>query len=182
MHDTDFSLPTQRIVTPPALRQTSIAGVYADETGSIWSDRSGPLRKLRLYDGAGGYALVGIPPPGNKVVLAHKLVCEAFHGPRPDAKTVAHINGIKRDNSPSNLMWATLQEQSHHKRLHGTLPFGDKCHLSKVSDADWLNILEKVKRGASQASVAREYGLTPQAVWQVFHGRARRHLTQPERT
>ena len=39
--------------------------------------------------------------------LVHRLVCEAFHGPRPPLQDVAHLNGDGRDNRASHVRWAS---------------------------------------------------------------------------
>lgn len=41
----------------------------------------------------------------------HRLVCEAFHGPSPEGKSVVlHDNEDALDNRPSNLRWGTQEE------------------------------------------------------------------------
>jgi len=40
-----------------------------------------------------------------------RLVCEAFHGPAPDDKSMArHKDGNSLNNQPENLCWATRKE------------------------------------------------------------------------
>lgn len=61
-----------------------------------------------------GYLLVVLSDMTNnrqKVAGVHRLVCEAFHGPRPDWDyEVAHGDHDKRNNSAANLRWATHRE------------------------------------------------------------------------
>lgn len=41
----------------------------------------------------------------------HKLVCEAFHGPKPfDGAVVIHIDENALNNRPENLKWGTMKE------------------------------------------------------------------------
>lgn len=40
----------------------------------------------------------------------HKLVLEAFKGPRPAGRLAAHLNLDKLDNRPSNLSWWTHKQ------------------------------------------------------------------------
>lgn len=52
-------------------------------------------------------------------VFAHRLVCEAFHGPCPaDKDRVAHFDGDKLNNHYSNLRWATAEENSADRVRH----------------------------------------------------------------
>ena len=43
-------------------------------------------------------------------LLCHKLVCTAFHGPRPEGYECDHINGNNLDWSADNLRWVTRAE------------------------------------------------------------------------
>lgn len=47
-------------------------------------------------------------------VFVHKLVAEAFHGPRPVGHEVNHKNGNKADSRASNLEWVTRSENEKH--------------------------------------------------------------------
>jgi hypothetical protein len=40
----------------------------------------------------------------------HQLVCEAWHGPRPDGMEVLHQDEDGLNNRPSNLRWGTRKE------------------------------------------------------------------------
>lgn len=71
-------------------------------------DDQEPRNRERFYD-RNGYACIAVA--NNIRVAVHRLVCLAFHGvPPTDAHVVARRNGIKTDNSPSNLYWATRGE------------------------------------------------------------------------
>jgi hypothetical protein len=46
----------------------------------------------------------------------HRLICEAFHGPAPDKKSVVlHLNENATDNRPENLRWGTQKENLNAK-------------------------------------------------------------------
>ena len=62
---------------------------------------------------AEGYIEVRI---GGKRVLEHRLVYEAEHGPIPKGQLVHHLNGIKDDNRPENLV--AMDRSEHHKNHH----------------------------------------------------------------
>ena len=43
-------------------------------------------------------------------LYCHKLVCTAFHGPRPDGYECDHLNGNHLDWTADNLQWVTPEE------------------------------------------------------------------------
>ena len=47
-------------------------------------------------------------------VKVHRLVADAFFGPKPEHMTVNHINGDKDDNSTANLEYITNKENNRH--------------------------------------------------------------------
>lgn len=54
---------------------------------------------------------------GGKTTKSHKMVCIAFHGPKPSSgHTVDHINKIPDDNRECNLRWATKEVQSENRK------------------------------------------------------------------
>ena len=89
--------------------------------GRVVSTVRGGTRELRGGYAGSGYrkvAMVGNDGHryGKKV---HLLVCEAFHGPRPDGLIARHLNGDKTCNEASNLEWATYSENGQDQVRHG---------------------------------------------------------------
>lgn len=104
----------------------------------IYKDgRSGMLKGGLLNGsvGANGYRTVSF---GDDKYLVHRLVAEAFHGsPQADMvyKTVNHLNGVKLDNRPENLEWATYKTNNDHARQTGlNRQHGEHCNIAKYSD------------------------------------------------
>ena len=61
-----------------------------------------------------GYSMVGLYKGSQKLFPCHKLVAEAFIGPRPDGFQINHKNGIKDDNRVCNLEYVTPSENAKH--------------------------------------------------------------------
>jgi hypothetical protein len=67
------------------------------------------------YFNRGGYHVVNVTVGGeHKTLLAHKLIAEAFLGPRPDGLVINHLDGSKANNAPSNLEYCSSRENTLH--------------------------------------------------------------------
>lgn len=60
-----------------------------------------------------GYQHVTIYHDGRRFTgKIHRLVCETWHGPKPEGKGALHRNGDSLDNRPENLYWGTVSENA----------------------------------------------------------------------
>jgi hypothetical protein len=87
-------------------------GIRACKTGCIL--RQHVQKKVNgrksPYVGAGYYRVELGYGAGGKKFNVHRLVLEAFVGPRPPGKQCRHINGDSLDNRLENLAWGTSKE------------------------------------------------------------------------
>lgn len=89
----------------------------------------GRVLSINLDDN--GYAEVVLCRRGAKkrTVGVHRLMCEAFHGPKPTPKHEGrHLNGKPADNRPENLAWGTHTQNMQDKSLHGTNHWANQTH------------------------------------------------------
>jgi hypothetical protein len=99
--------------------EVSDSGVIRQKTrmvfnrGRYYSKRGGFVKIHRDDD---GYCYVVLALNGkNYKQFVHRLVAEAFIGPRPLEKTVDHINRVRDDNRIENLRYATASEQNKNR-------------------------------------------------------------------
>lgn len=104
--------------------------------GSAWSrrmssSRGNKPRWKRLSPAVGidsGHQFIGLQGyhGGQKAwrVTVHRLVLEAFIGPRPPGMYGCHNNGNPTDNRLRNLRWATPRENVADMHRHGTSRWG----------------------------------------------------------
>lgn len=99
-----------------------------------------------------------------KNVWIHRLVLEAFVGPRPDGMECAHLDGNPANNRIENLKWCTKQENLGHRKTHGTLARGSKQGSSVLTEDQVAAIKAMLKYGVPQVVIARAVSTTPSTI------------------
>ena len=115
-----------------------------------------------------GYVKIGLRMKGQrKWYRFHQLVCEAFHGPRPEGCVVDHRNGDKVDNRATNLWWVSLAENCAKDQ------FGEASPRAKLTEKQVRKI-----RGDSRSyrALAEVYSVHPMTVRDVKKRISWRHL------
>lgn len=95
-------------------RQTAFDGYWVSSLGRV-RGRRGTI--LRPWSTKHGHLAVECGKNGNQSV--HALVCEAWHGPKPEGMWVGHRDGDPKNNVPTNLRWVTPSENSRDTAIHG---------------------------------------------------------------
>ena len=108
----------------------------------------------------------------------HQLIAETFIKKGSRAKLqVNHKNGIKTDNSASNLEWVTdTQNQTHKCTVLKTHRYGETHHNVKLKESDVIFIRKLFKKGYRTTQISREYGFPYYAVSDIKNKRSWRYL------
>lgn len=132
-----------------------------------------------------------------RTVFVHKLVCEAFHGPRPAGMTINHRNGVKTDNRPSNLEYTAHEDNIRHARdvidtIYPTrargarngsrvrperLRRGESVATAKLTEDKVRTVLALLKRGVQQREIAEQVGISQTQIWRIKVGLSWAHVT-----
>jgi HNH endonuclease/NUMOD4 motif len=131
-----------------------------------WVSNLGNVRSIRVdyligdFDRC-GYRRVVLHNSGNKKrFLVHRLVADAFIGPREGKMTVNHKNGHKYDNSADNLEYMTQSANEKHSfdHLGRKSPTGSKHWNSKLTESQVQEIIGK-RSSHSLKELSEEYGV-----------------------
>lgn len=123
-------------------------------------------KELKLQSIKGYWGFLAISEDGRKTTAyVHRALATLFV-PNPDDKPhVNHIDGRKQNNGPSNLEWATHAENMRHAFNTGLAPRpksgpGEESPAAKLDWEKVDHIRALLNLGATQASIARKFGLT----------------------
>lgn len=109
-------------------------------------------------------------------VLIHRLVLEAFVGPRPDGLEARHRDGDPTNNRLDNLLWGTSSDNENDKRRHGTMQYGERNGMTKLTEEQVREIISRHANGESQRALAVAFGIRQPQVSRIVTGRRWGHL------
>lgn len=112
----------------------------ATDGGQILSLRSGRILSSALL--RNGYLMVSLSRDGRgHSTLVHRVIAEAFHGPRPEGAQIRHLNGDRTDNRPANLAYGSASDNMQDRIAHGRNPELLKTHCPSGHAYDSANTI-----------------------------------------
>lgn len=148
-------------------------GLYDLSTsGKVWSRRTNKILTPMLQGGKRKqYEVVALcKGKYEERWKVHILMLSVFVGPRPEGMLALHRDDDQFNNDKSNLYWGTPAQNCADTRAHGR---GDN---QKLSVAQAVAIRRRRGAGESGASLAREFGVSQQAVCDIHKQRKFRGL------
>lgn len=143
-----------------------------NSSGSI--RRKGSHRAIGTPSGK-GYIRVQFSRDGyTETHLAHKIVAEAFFGPRPDGHHIDHINGDKADNSVANLRYCTAKENVAFTRDRGAIASGERNGAAALTTEQVALIRKQHATGGrywGADELARQFGVATSTVTRAALGK-----------
>ena len=105
-----------------------------------------------------GYPFVGLRVDGQRRKFSvHRLVAEAFLGPRPSPyHQVRHLDGVRTNNNASNLCWGTHAENMADRAQHGNQSNGQEHSEAMKSSAVWQAYWTYVRSPSATAKIPPE--------------------------
>ena len=181
---------------PPDARPIPfVPGYMVTPRGEVWSERAGRL--LRPWTDPMGYPRVGLSTSqGPKKARVHRLVALCFLQPASGPE-VRHLDGNPSNNLVENLAWGTHAENMADVVRHGRTckgkpglagddhplrkrPWlaarGERVGRAKLTAEKVREIRRRRKRGETQASVAKVFGVSREAIRQIDGRHTWRHV------
>lgn len=113
-----------------------------------------------------GYEYISVSKFPN-LHFVHRIIASTFIQ-NPDKKdTVNHIDGNKRNNSVSNLEWATMKENINHAFSHNLRSYDaeiEKCRKMSEKNSQKVICVETGEVFPSIKAAAMTYGITPEGL------------------
>jgi len=163
-----------------------IPGYRAGRDGSVWScwpRRGGSpgWHRMKVIVNSDGYAVVGLRRDGRqRHFKVAQLVLLAFVGPSPAGCIACHRFGDRSDDRLENLKYQTRAENAADRVARGTHAVGERSGKSKLTEAQAREILDRLRRGGCRhRELATEFGVTKNAIGQLWRGTTWPHLPRP---
>ncbi len=123
-----------------------------------------------------GYSTVNLGNGvGKRRFYVHRLVLEAFVGPRPHGMVCRHLDGDRANNRVENLAWGTYAENEADKLRHGTWLVGEQIN-AKLTEAEVREIRKLRVGGMTFSEIADAYEVSRHNVKAIVYRRSWRHL------
>jgi hypothetical protein len=145
-------------------RIKSLERLVPEKSGRV---RLQPERILRPARNSAGYPITVLCRDGRKFSFTvHRVVMTVFKG--FNNLSINHINHIRHDNRLENLEYVTTAENMNHAAIHGRMPKGDSCHLSKLSNSDRKKVLS-LKGKMTAREIAKMFGIHRDSVYYTWN-------------
>jgi hypothetical protein len=108
-----------------------------------------------------------------RIVRPHKLVMEAFVGPKPQGMECCHNDGDSWNNHLSNLRWDTPRNNQLDRIKHGTSNRGERHAAAKLTEAQVRAIRADARL---QREIAAEYGVRENTISRIKSGKRWGHI------
>jgi hypothetical protein len=163
------------------------AGLYEfSDSGDVRSSvtrrgsRKGHILKKRWT--TDGYVKVVLRRPGEASNLfVHRIVYEAFVGPIPEGMEIDHLDFNKANNSTANLEAVAKRTNIQRSFLRGrNLARGSRQGRASFTENDVTEILQRSMAGEKQVNLAKEYGVTPTAIYCIVKRKTWAHVELPK--
>ena len=106
----------------------------------------------------------------------HRLVLEAFVGPRQEGMECRHLDGDPHNNRLDNICWGTHEENEKDKVRHGTICRGESVKHSKLKNGEVWLIKRLLFNGFRCKEIAKMFKVSSGCIGSIKTGKKWRHI------
>lgn len=129
---------------------------WISDTGRV-KNSDGHLLVTPIRGSGYQYVVLSLGSNENKKLTpVHTLVCETFHGPRPEGMVCRHLDGDPLNNCSENLAWGTQSENMHDAVRHGRIHQANKTHCIRDHPLSGDNLRIRTRKNGNTERVCRE--------------------------
>lgn len=173
------------IIDPEAKLIPGFPGYYASKNGTIWSKHQAPgcgsnlARRRTPQRVERDYLAVRLKRPNGTYfgINVHRLVLLAWVGQPPEGKPYGcHNDGDINNCDLGNLRWDNARANAEDARTHGTLSVGSRHPISKLTEAEVLQIRLQHSRGETLRSLGILYNVGFITIRQIVKRNTWKHI------
>ena len=121
-----------------------------------------------------GYLTIVLSKYGvSKRHSVHRIVLSSFIGEPIEKSDCCHLDGVRTNNSLSNLRWDSRKGNMADTVSHGTRRSGEKINFAKLTKEQVIRIIVDPRK---QKAIADEYGICQSAVSLIKNKARWKHL------
>lgn len=123
-----------------------------------------------------GYGRLSSGGRRGKLLAAHRIAYEHYVGAIPRGIQVLHRCDNPKCICVAHLFLGTHADNMRDRQVKGRQPFGEKHGRSRLKTSQVEAIIGELKKGESQADVARSFGVSKMLVSLISRGKRWKHL------
>lgn len=151
------------------MEKVIINGYTVFENGTVLGKRG---NKLTWHENGRGYLITKLNWDGKWQTKAlHTVVCEAFHGKRPEGCEAAHLDGVSTNNFKDNLKWLTKSENRKQMYQDGRNVSGTRNANNKYTTDQIKGVCDYLELRCSVSWIAKKTGVSRGTVNAIKHRR-----------
>ena len=135
-------------------------------------------RILKTAPNSRGYLQANAVVDGRyRVLRVHIVVCQAFHGDKPDGCTlVRHLNDNRMDNRSANLAYGTHADNARDALVNRKIRRGSSHKMAKITEDQAREIKIEITNGKSNTELAHRFNLSPATIRLIRIGQNWAHI------
>jgi hypothetical protein len=145
-----------------------------NELGEVQSKASGQWKPLKSRAGKDGYKIINI---SKKTFTIHRLVLEAFVGPRPEDMECRHLDGNPTNNRLDNLAWGYHWENMEDVQKHNKRKLTNTRHRERLDEDTAAKLWALRLMGFGSTGAAKFMDVPEHTVRNIFKGLAWNHVS-----